>query len=61
MLDPCSLLLLLLVKEIHTSEANLNLIESKIALSLSRYGRHRGSVILLANNNNVIEISPVCY
>lgn len=59
MFDPCSLLLLLLVKESHALEANLNFIESTVALSLSRY--ERSIVILLAKNNNVIEISPVCY
>lgn len=43
-------------------KTDLNLIESKIVFTLSGYGRLRGSiVILLANNNNVIEIPPVCH
>lgn len=44
--DPFSLLLL---KDIHALEANMNLMES----------RHRGSIIVLLSNNNVTEISTV--
>lgn len=40
----------------------MNLTEFEIAPSSSGHGKHRESVsVLLVDDNNVIEISPVCY